>query len=421
MTEFPDSLIWRPFTSLRSQRNPLKIVRAEGLYLITEDGRKIADLNASWWVNIHGHSHPYIHEALRNHLEKFDHVMFSDCTHEPAEKLAFLLKKHIPQTHSKIFFSDNGSTAVEVGLKMATQYFYLQGIARKRFLALQGGYHGDTFGGMSSGDRTVFNRPFSSLLFDVFFVEPPQPDNLHSILETLEYQHKKNPFIGFVYEPLVQGAAGMKMHDAQALNQMLAWCKANHILCIADEVMTGLGRTGTFLASDQMQEKPDILCLSKGLTGGILPLGVTTVDEKIVQIFRNPSPEYTFYHGHSYTAYALACAASCACLEIFQKENTLEKIRRIEEIYHAQKTSFSHAFVSGFRVKGSICAMEIMYEGKEADYLHPLKGKIFDFFLEHNILVRPLGNTFYLIPPYCIKEEEILYCFEVLKKFLKQL
>ncbi|MCX8080261.1 MAG: adenosylmethionine--8-amino-7-oxononanoate transaminase [Bacteroidia bacterium] len=415
--------IWRPFTSLVSKSKPLKIVKAEGLYLYTEDGNKIADLNASWWVNIHGHSHPYISEAIRKQLEKFGHVMFSDCTHEAAETLAKKIVNFLPQNHKKIFFSDNGSTAVEVALKISRQYFYLKGEQRGRYLAFHGGYHGDTFGGMSAAERNVFNAAFRNLLFDTFLIPLPDDDKIPDILNTIEIEHKKNPFIAFIYEPLVQGAAGMKMYEARYLEQIINRCSELGILTIADEVMTGFGRTGTFLASDQMKSKPDMVCLSKGLTGGFMPLGLTSVSDKVVEVFENENPMHTFYHGHSYTAYALACSAAAANIELFEKENTLQKVQRMESAY--RNCILQLRGVSGIqnlRCKGGIFAAEADIQNyKGEDYLNPLKGKMQEYFLERGMLIRPLGNTFYLIPPYCIREEEIYSAADCFRNFVEGL
>lgn len=415
-------LIWRPFTSLCENREPLKILKAEGLYLFTEDGRRLADMNASWWVNIHGHGHPYIKQAIQRQLERMDHVMFSNCSHDAAEFLALKLKKYLPVGHQKVFFSDNGSTAVEVGLKMALQYFYLKRDKRLRFLAFQGAYHGDTFGSMSTAERNIFSKPFSDLLFQSFFIPLPNKENIQNILQTIEKEHRNHPFAGFIYEPLVQGAAGMKMYEATYLDQILGKCKEWGILCIADEVMTAFGRTGTFLASDQMTHKPDILCLSKGLTGGWMPLGLTSTSESVVEVFRSNNLEYTFYHGHSYTAYPLACAAALANIEIFEKENTLNKVSDIESWYNKLISDLkSHPKLKNLRCKGGIFATEIHIEDTEDDYLNPLKGKMFDFFLKNNILIRPLGNTFYLIPPYCVNKNEVSSAAEVLLEFLESI
>jgi adenosylmethionine-8-amino-7-oxononanoate aminotransferase len=417
-----DGLIWRPFTSLCDNRQPLKILKAEGLYLFTEDGRRLADMNASWWVNIHGHGHPYIKQAILRQLENMDHVMFSNCTHDASDLLAFKLKKYLPYEHQKVFFSDNGSTAVEVGLKMALQYFYLKKEKRLRFLAFQGAYHGDTFGSMSVAERNIFSKPFSDLLFQTFFIPLPNKENIHNLLQFIEKEHRIQPFAGFIYEPLVQGAAGMRMYEATYLNQILGKCREWGILCIADEVMTAFGRTGTFLASDQMTHKPDILCLSKGLTGGYMPLGLTSASESVVEVFRSYNPEYTFYHGHSYTAYPIACAAAVANIELFENENTLNKVTNIESWYKKLISDLkSYPNLKNLRFKGGIFATEIHVKDMNDDYLNPLKGKLFDFFLERNILIRPLGNTFYLIPPYCVKEEEIKKSMDVLMEFLSSI
>lgn len=291
--------IWHPFTPLEGVADPLMIDHAEGVYLITEDGRKIIDAISSWWVNIHGHCHPKITEAIAEQAAKLEHVIFAGFTHQPAIELAEGLLSILPSNQSKIFYSDNGSTAVEVALKMTIQYWYNKGEERKKFIAIDGAYHGDTFGSMSVGERGDFTRPFFNHLFDVDFIDFPYEDDEVNILEQFENYLKTEKIAAFIFEPLVQGAAGMRMYNAEFLDKLLTIAKTNGIITIADEVMTGFGRTGKMFASDNLLNNPDIFCLSKGITGGALAMGVTSCTKEIEDAFRVKELRKAFLHGHS--------------------------------------------------------------------------------------------------------------------------
>jgi len=399
--------IWHPFTPLEDVPDPILIKSAEGIYLHGADGRKIIDAISSWWVNIHGHSHPVIAKAISDQAEKLEHVIFAGFTHEPAIKLSENLMSILPDGFSKIFYSDNGSTAVEVAIKMGIQYWHNQGIPKTKIIALDGAYHGDTFGSMSVGDRSIFSKPFTPYLFNVKFIDLPNCDNESEVLTQFKDLVKDGDVGIFIYEPLVQGAAGMRMYSPEILNKLIRIAKDNNVLCIADEVFTGFGRTGKILASDHVVNKPDLIALSKGLTGGALPLGVTAVSQKIIKQFLSKDFEKTFFHGHSFTANPITCASANASFELLMAPDCHESIRRISE----QQQKFTKKIkgiksIKDARCLGTILAIELNSPEKSS-YSNEIRKKIYNHFLDNNILLRPLGNTFYIVPPYCITSTEL--------------
>lgn len=410
--------IWHPFTSFTESEKPIFIDSADGVYLYSKDGRKIIDAVSSWWVNLHGHSNPYIAEAIARQAKKLEHVIFAGFTHEPAIKLAENLKKILPSNQSKIFFSDNGSTAVEVALKMAFQFWYNHGVEKKKIIALKGAYHGDTFGAMSVGGRGIFSNPFSRYLFDVEFVDFPEKNNEERTIQQFRKLLNTNEIGAFIFEPLVQGASGMKMYSASVLDTLLADAKENNVICIADEVFTGFGRTGKMFACNHLSENPDIIAVSKGITGGFMALGVTSCSGKIVTAFTSPDFTKTFFHGHSYTANPIACAAANASFELLLKPECEEQIKMIVRQHSAFMNKIrTHERIKEIRCTGTILAIELNADG-ETSYSNELRKKIYPFFLERNILIRPLGNIIYLLPPYVIQENELMIIYDCIEEFL---
>ncbi len=422
ITSIDNKFVWHPFTHLKYAEAPVHIVRGEGAYFYDAEGNKLLDGISSWWVNLHGHCHPYISQKVSEQLYTLEHAIFSAFTHEPAVKLAERLIGHLPENQSKIFYSDNGSTAVEVGLKMVLQYWHNQGVSKKKFIAFENAYHGDTFGGMSVGARNVFNNAFENLLFDVIHIPLPDEENIEQIKNTLStWFTNHHDIAGFIFEPLVQGAAGMMMYETKYLDELIALCKENQVICIADEVMTGFGRTGEFFASNYLNNKPDIICLSKGLTGGYMPLGVTSCAQFIYNSCVDDDKTKTFFHGHSYTANPTACSAGLASLDLMEKEETWSQILMISA-YNQEFASKlkSHPKLKEVRVKGTILALEINTE-EHTHYLNNASESIATYFLKKGVIVRPLGNILYLIPPYCITESELKGVFEVISQFLSEL
>jgi adenosylmethionine-8-amino-7-oxononanoate aminotransferase len=410
--------VWHPFTQIKDAPANIVIEKAEGVYYYDEKGNKIIDAIASWWVNLHGHSHPYISKKVAEQLNKFEHAIFSGFTHQPAVELAERLLKHLSQNQKKIFYSDNGSTAVEVGLKMCLQYWHNKGEKRNIFIAFENAYHGDTFGGMSVGERNVFNNAFENLLFDVVHVSLPTDENFEFIKSELKRLLENHEIAGFIFEPLVQGAAGMKMYEAKYLDELIELCRANKVITIADEVMTGFGRTGKYFASDHVKNKPDIICLSKGLTGGYMPLGVTSCAEFIFNEFISSDKTKTFFHGHSYTANPTACTAALASLDVLEEKNTWNSIERINSSHkNFLRKITGHKALKEVRLCGTILAFEIKTE-ETTHYLNEAGEGIAEYFIKKGILFRPLGNVFYILPPYCISDQDLEYIYSEIESFL---
>ena len=414
--------IWHPFTPLQGEEEPLLITSAEGIYLHTADGRKIIDAISSWWVNIHGHSNQFIAQAIADQARKLEHVIFAGFTHEPAITLAENLLSILPKNQSKIFFSDNGSTAVEVGLKMAIQYWHNQGIKNKnRIVAFEGAYHGDTFGSMSVGARNSFATAFDPYLFKVDFIEFPMEDNSNQVIDDFKRLLKKGDVGTFIFEPLVQGAAGMRIYSPQILDELIILAHENDVVCIADEVFTGFGRTGKVFASDYLKNKPDIIAMSKGITGGALPMGVTSCSENIIAAFNSADSSKTFLHGHSYTANPLSCAAANASFQLLTKKECLDNIHRISIAHEKfKKKNEHHPAVNGVKTLGTILSIELRTKEKTS-YTNPLRKKIYSHFIDKGILLRPLGNVLYLLPPYVINDQELQSIYSELDLFLLSL
>ena len=402
--------VWHPFTQMQVAHPPILIVRAKGVYLYGEDDRSYLDGISSWWVNLHGHAHPYIVEKIKAQADLLEHVIFADFTHAPAVELAARLIPILPGAMSKIFYSDNGSTAVEVALKIALQYWHNQNIPKKKIICFKNSYHGDTFGAMSAAGRNEFNRPFWGHLFDVHPIDPPLRGQEEHSLCQLQSILRKGEVACFIFEPLVLGSGGMIIYSADGLSRLIQLCKQNNVLTIADEVMTGFGRTGTLFACEQVSEKPDLICLSKGLTAGFLPLGVTACTSDIFNAFLGDHLHQAFLHGHSYTANPLACSSALASLDLLLAETCTLQRARIEECHQefCQKWQ-GHPKLKRCEYLGTIMALE--YQTENTSYFQPIRDRLYHFFLSRGILLRPLGNVLYILPPYCIQSEELKFIY----------
>lgn len=413
--------IWHPFTPLLGVSEPLCVTSASGVYLHIEDGRKIIDANSSWWVNLHGHAHPYIAEKVAEQVKTLEHVIFAGFTHKPAISLAENLLSILPENQSKIFYSDNGSTAVEVAIKMAFQFWYNQGQDKKRVIAIDGAYHGDTFGSMSVGERSDFTKPFTNYLFEVEFVDFPTITNESSVFERFKTLVDSNEIASFIFEPIIQGASGMRIYDADLLDRMIRYAQEHNVICIADEVMTGFGRTGKLFASDYLEHKPDIICLSKGLTGGTMALGVTSCTNTIVDAFMSKDLYKTFLHGHSFTANPIACASANASFELLTKQECQDNIQRITSQHETFTEKHKHnPKLKDVRSLGTILAIEFETEN-DSSYFSEMRNLLYPFFLERDILLRPLGNLIYVIPPYVINNDELTRVYTAIEEFFSTL
>lgn len=420
LNEIDKKNIWHPFTSLASGDQPIVITSGEGVYLITDDGRKIIDAVSSWWVNLHGHGNQQIAKAIARQAQQLEHVIFAGFTHKPAIDLSENLLSILPANQKKIFFSDNGSTAVEVGLKMAFQYWSNLGREKKKVVALEGAYHGDTFGSMSVGDRGIFTKPFFPYLFETSFINFPDRENEDLAFENFKKLADSNEVGAFIYEPLVQGAAGMRIYSPRILERLIDYAQSKDILCIADEVFTGFGRTGKFFASHHLECKPDIMCISKGITGGALPLGVTSCNEKIISGFQTADPTQTFFHGHSYTANPIACAAANASFELLNSPLCQASIARISDQHQSFVNKIkNHRQVKTVKSLGTILSIELS-STESTSYLNSSRKKIYPFFIGKNILLRPLGNVVYILPPYVITNEQLSVVYSAIEEFLDQ-
>jgi adenosylmethionine-8-amino-7-oxononanoate aminotransferase len=396
------SAVWHPFTQHGLGEPIPTVVRAEGAALYTADGRRVVDAISSWWVTTHGHRQPRIMAAIADQAARMDQIIFAGWTHEPAEAVAAGLLRLMPAAPTRVFFSDSGSTSVEVALKMALGFWLNRGEPRHRILVLEHGYHGDTIGTMSVGARGAFNRAYEPLLFDVATVPFPAAGREQATLDALEAACREAP-AALIVEPLICGAGGMLVYPACVLAEMRAICARYDVLFIADEVMTGWGRTGTLLACEQAGVVPDILCLSKGLTGGAVPLAVTMASEAIYQAHLSDDRARMFFHSSSYTANPIACAAAAANIAIWEEEPVLARVADLAARQRARVSVLSG--VRNVRTLGTIAAVDLGAEG--ADYLSALGPRLLAFFRERDLLLRPLGNVVYVMPPYCIGDDDL--------------
>jgi adenosylmethionine---8-amino-7-oxononanoate aminotransferase len=402
----PMSPVWHPFTQHAVQPEATLISSGEGAWLETADGRRIFDAISSWWVVTHGHRHPRIVHAIKDQVDRLDQVIFAGFTHEPAEQLARHLIAITPPELEYVFFSDSGSTSVEVALKMALGFWRHRGEARSRILALEGAYHGDTIGGMSVGERGIFNAPYDALLFDVERLPFPSADREQATLEALNKACRNGGVAALIVEPLILGAGGMLIYPPWVLGEMKRICQTHGVLFIADEVMTGWGRTGTLFACEQAGVTPDIGCYSKGLTGGSLPLAVTLCRADIFDAHYSTDRTRTFFHSSSYTANPIACAAALANLEIWQTEPVMERIARVTAVHTERLERFREdRRFANVRQIGTIAALDIV--ASDAGYMANIGPYLYQSFHDHGLLVRPLGNTIYIMPPYCSGESEL--------------
>ncbi|MDP4198763.1 MAG: adenosylmethionine--8-amino-7-oxononanoate transaminase [Bacteroidota bacterium] len=403
--------IWHPYTQMQLLPRAIGVAHAEGSYIYLEDGRKVFDGISSWWVTLHGHAHPKIARAIAEQAARLEQVIFAGFTHEPAAILAKKLVDRAPNGLKRIFFSDDGSTAVEVALKMAIQYWKHQKEDRRTFLALEHAYHGDTFGAMSISARSSFTAAFDPLLFQVRRLPFPGAGQENDFLDTLESECAKSDIAGFIYEPLLLGAGGMKTWRPAIMQQAIEIARKHGILTIADEVLTGFGRTGTFWASDQASEKPDIMTVSKGITGGFLPLGATLATQQIYDAFLSDDRAKTFFHGHSYTGNPIACAVAVASLEIFDTESVMERVATIARVHAERLPALADSLGYVHRQLGTMAALEPeSAEGYLSDRSRTLAARA----LERGLLVRPLGDTVYLLPPYSTTEEDLHRAYDIL-------
>ncbi|MBE7660066.1 MULTISPECIES: adenosylmethionine--8-amino-7-oxononanoate transaminase [Tenacibaculum] len=408
--------LWHPLKQHQTHPDSLGIVKAKGCILTDEKGNEYIDAISSWYTCMFGHCNDFITSRVYKQMQTLDQIMFSDFTHEPAVKLSEELIKILPKNQNRIFFNDNGSTAVEASIKMALQYYFNKGEKRSTFIAFENGFHGDTFGAMSVSGLSAYNGPFEDFLMDIKRIPVPDGKNNDEILSQLKEIISQNDIAGFIYEPLVQGAAGMKIHEAADLNEILKYLKNKNILTIADEVMTGFGKTGNNFASDEIATKPDIICLSKALTGGLVPMAITSCTEEIYSTFLSNDIAKGFFHCHTYSANPIACSAALASIELLQTKEIQDSIEFISNAHKVFEDKIKqHSKVASTRSKGVILAIDLK---TNANRYGSLRDELLKYFMEDGVFLRPLGNTIYIQPPYVITEKQLKKVYTTIEKVL---
>lgn len=419
LTDRDQKNIWHPYTQHKTAALPIAIKRGEGALLWDENGKEYIDAIASWWVNPFGHSNKFIADAIYKQLTTLEHVLFGGFTHEPAVVLAEKLMEILPKNQQKIFFSDNGSTAVEVAIKVALQYYFNKGEKKTTIIAFENAFHGDTFAAMAASGISFYTQAFQGMFIDVVRIPVPIKGQEQTSFDALAKAIKNNNCAGFIFEPLVQGAAGMVMYEPESIDELIKICQENNVLTIADEVMTGFGKTGKTFAIDYLAEKPDMMCLSKALTGGTIPMAITTFTQDIFEAFYDEDINKALFHGHTFTANPTGCAAALASLELLQTQKMQDNIARVNKRHlEFQKHIESHPKVTTTRVLGVIFALEIQTESA-ASYYGTLRNKLYDFFIENGVILRPVGNIVYILPPYVITDEQLQKVYEVVEKALE--
>ena len=419
LSERDQNNIWHPYTQHKTAALPIAIKRGEGALLWDENNKEYIDAIASWWVNPYGHSNKFIADAIYKQLTTLEHVLFGGFTHEPAIILAEKLMEILPKNQQKVFFSDNGSTSVEVAIKVALQYFYNKGEKKTTIIAFENAFHGDTFAAMAASGISFFTEAFQGMFIDVVRIPVPTKGQEQQSFDTLKSVIQSHNCAGFIFEPLVQGAAGMVMYEPESLDKLIQICQDNNVLTIADEVMTGFGKTGKTFACDYLKGKPDMMCLSKALTGGTIPMAITTFTQDIFDAFYDEDINKALFHGHTFTANPTGCAAALASLSLLQTQEMKDNIARVNKRHlEFQKHIESHPKVTTTRVLGVIFALEIQTESA-ASYYGTLRNKLYDFFIENGVIIRPVGNIVYILPPYIITDEQLQKVYEVVEKALE--
>lgn len=416
LTQRDKKHIWHPLTQHKLHPDSLPIVKAKGALLWDENGKEYIDAIASWYTAMYGHCNDFIMERVHQQMQQLDQVVFSGFTHEPAIELAEALMEILPQNQQKVYFNDNGSTSTEIGIKMALQYHHNLGKPRSMMLAFENGFHGDTLGAMSVSSLSVYNGPFQDFFIDVKRIPVPNGQNTAELLNAIKEFHAATPLAGFIYEPLVQGAAAMQMHDAEGLNALVKLCNELDIITIADEVMTGFGKTGTYFASDYLTAKPQVMCLSKALTAGLVPMGITSCTQKIYDAFYADDIGKGLFHAHTYSANPIACAAAIAGLTLLKSDEIQQQIKNITAWHQEFDAEIkTHPNVKTTRQCGTIYALELHVE---MDVYGDLRDKIYNFCMGEGVYFRPLGATIYILTPFVITQEQMQQIYAVIKKVL---
>lgn len=419
LTERDQKNLWHPYTQHKTALPPVAITRGEGTLLWDDNNKEYIDAIASWWVNPFGHSNRFIADAIYKQLTILEHVLFGGFTHEPAIVLGEKLMEILPENQKKIFFSDNGSTAVEVAIKVALQYFFNSGQKKTTIIAFEDAFHGDTFAAMAASGISLYTQAFAGMFIDVVRIPVPVKGKEEESYQALEEVIKTKNIAGFIFEPLVLGAAGMVMYEPSALDNLILICKKNNVLTIADEVMTGFGKTGKNFACDYLQEQPDMMCLSKALTGGTIPMAITTFTQELFDGFYSDDINKALFHGHTFTANPTGCAAALASLELLQTKEIQENIIQVNQSHlDFQSHIKNHPRVKTTRVLGVILALEIHSNANE-EYYGSMRNKLYSFFIEKGVILRPVGNIVYILPPYVITKEQLKKVYAIIEEALE--
>ena len=410
---------WHPYTQHKTAQPIIAIAKGQDALMWDENGKEYIDAIASWWVNPFGHSNKFIADAIYKQLTTLEHVLFGGFTHEPAVLLSENLIKILPSNQKKIFFSDNGSTAVEIAIKVAMQFFYNNNQKKTTVIAFENAFHGDTFGAMAASGISFFTEAFQESLIEVIRIPVPTLGCEQESIEALAETIKTKNCAAFIFEPLVQGAAGMIMYEAAELDKLINICKENQVFTIADEVMTGFGKTGRNFASDYLNEKPDMICLSKALTGGTIPMAITSFTQEIFDGFYDDDINKALFHGHTFTANPTGCAAALASLELLQTPEMQDNIRRINTKHlQFEQHIKQHQKIKTTRVLGVIIAIEVKTNTTES-YYGNLRNKLYNFFIENGVIIRPVGNIIYVLPPYVISDQQLEKVYATIEKALE--
>ncbi|WP_396170276.1 adenosylmethionine--8-amino-7-oxononanoate transaminase [Flavobacterium sp.] len=410
---------WHPYTQHKTAANFPAIVKGKDALLWDENGKEYIDAIASWWVNPYGHSNKFIADAIYKQLTSLEHVLFGGFTHEPAVVLSEKLMEILPSNQKKIFYSDNGSTAVEVAIKVALQFNYNKGITKTKIIAFEDAFHGDTFGAMAASGISFYTQAFQGSLLEVVRVPIPTAGNEEKALQVLQDLLATNEYAAFIFEPLVLGAAGMVMYSPEVLDKMIALCKDHSVFTIADEVMTGFGKTGKTFATDYLINNPDMMCLSKALTGGTIPMAITTFTQEIYDGFYDDDVNKALFHGHTFTANPTGCAAALASLELLQTPEMQANLKRVNQSHLEFENKIkSHPKVKTTRVLGVIFALEIKTSSEES-YYGTLRNKLYNFFIENGVILRPVGNIVYVLPPYITPNNQLQKVYQTIENALE--
>jgi adenosylmethionine---8-amino-7-oxononanoate aminotransferase len=419
LSEKDSQYLWHPYTQHKTSQTPIAITRGEGALLWDENNKEYIDAIASWWVNPFGHSNKSIADAIYKQLTTLEHVLFGGFTHEPAIQVAEKLMEILPKNQQKIFFSDNGSTAVEVAIKVALQYFFNKNEKRTTIIAFENAFHGDTFAAMAASGISFYTQAFQGMFIDVVRIPVPVKGQEEVSFKALKAVIESHNCAGFIFEPLVQGAAGMVMYEPEALATLIEICKENKVLTIADEVMTGFGKTGKTFAMDYVAQEPDMICLSKALTGGTIPMAITTFTQDVFDAFYDDDINKALFHGHTFTANPTGCAAALASIDLLQTAEMQDNIQRINASHLSfRKKIENHPKVITARTLGVIFAVEIKSDTEES-YYGSMRTKLYNFFIEKGVVLRPVGNIVYILPPYIMTDEQLQKVYATIEEAIE--